>query len=490
MTPLFKKGDAVSHTRRSDGLVRTGEVIAVHTDDVQNGIYYTVSLPEGIELQSNESNLHKPVTEWTIDDGLLSKYSDIFDTVQENGLVCWDKAVDFFGLSGLDNTRIQALLFLSDVDKDGQFDRLEFSVGFHMAVGVAKKGKEMPTTLPDPLAVLFPYNLKHDADRCFEQTPGSVNVSVGLGTDIPDSLDGVAVQGNEEKENNSDDEKSEEVHPGQKSSNAVHDTVLEHIRQNRYNTVLAYFKSQGNIVHDVSPLMLLSDYLETEACEKILGRFNEISQQQKDLLQHVVDERINSTSCSESIITLLESAASFELQLFENAQFIIDLLDSSGKYYRNLDKWSKIMETVSKESNRASIFLRKIENIPEHDQRSRILPQKAFSDFISGISEMHKVCLLIEHSINRSLCLFAKNRNEKLEEAVESWKKSFRNFAAINSRLQMCDVDFNVPSLDENGGPFCTLTLYPLLSDPCYFAGDPYICPALNLWINLVDSTP
>ena len=62
-TTKFVKGDIVEHYRESDNLIRKGRILAVHLDDLVNGIYYTLSLEgaeKGHELQSAETKLEFP----------------------------------------------------------------------------------------------------------------------------------------------------------------------------------------------------------------------------------------------------------------------------------------------------------------------------------------------------------------------------------------------------------------------------------------------
>jgi phosphoglycolate/pyridoxal phosphate phosphatase family enzyme len=53
--PLFNRGDLVVQAKAS-GQVRQGEIVAIHTDDLANGIYYTV-LSDGREFQADEKRL-------------------------------------------------------------------------------------------------------------------------------------------------------------------------------------------------------------------------------------------------------------------------------------------------------------------------------------------------------------------------------------------------------------------------------------------------
>jgi hypothetical protein len=148
----FVKGARVAHTRASDGLVRFGAVVGVHLDDIGNGVYYTLLLDDGLELQASERKLRSEAEEreWALDRALGLKYAALFAGVQGGTPICGAPAVAFFTKSGLGPDAISALLGMADQDQDGALAVDEFCVAFHIAVKV-KKGSAFPSELPRSL---------------------------------------------------------------------------------------------------------------------------------------------------------------------------------------------------------------------------------------------------------------------------------------------------------------------------------------------------
>jgi len=213
--PKFKKGQRVVHTRTSDGLVRFGQVVGIHDDDAVNGIYYTVRFEDGHEVQTTEVKIQdeevyisnqanssqapappsveetEPISssaedsDWTIDPGVLGsnlpKYVGIFKTVEQGGFVFGQAAVKLFEKSGLDESSIQDLLQMADLDHDGKLSKPEFCIAFHIAVAV-KKGKQFPSQLPQQVAQFFLLNVP--VDTHVSHTDGE---SVLMGSGVVDN---------------------------------------------------------------------------------------------------------------------------------------------------------------------------------------------------------------------------------------------------------------------------------------------------------------
>ncbi|GBG33903.1 Actin cytoskeleton-regulatory complex protein PAN1 [Hondaea fermentalgiana] len=189
VNPRFKKNDRVAHTRTSDGLVRRGVVVGVHTDDAVNGIYYTVRLDEGNhELQAAEHKLRHEAevdagstqaqpqgahpaqqapaahvqqtatSDWSLDADTMQRYRVVYQNAiakQPSGRMDLYNAQSFFQQSGLDSASISRILQMCDLDRDHVLSELEFCLAFHLAVGASKRGKPLPNQLPPELYQLY-----------------------------------------------------------------------------------------------------------------------------------------------------------------------------------------------------------------------------------------------------------------------------------------------------------------------------------------------
>lgn len=195
--PKLKKGIRVIHTRTGDGYERAGVVVGVHTDDAVNGVYYTVKLDEGHEIQTVGRKLrkegekseqsgatsiplgpgqegveeHKSTAsseqsssqssgqaasvenekDWSIDEEKMEKYERLFDNVATDGFVSGESAIAFFQKSGLPHTQLAHLWNIADVNGAGRLNKSSFCVAFHIAVMVSKYQWPMPLSLPDEM---------------------------------------------------------------------------------------------------------------------------------------------------------------------------------------------------------------------------------------------------------------------------------------------------------------------------------------------------
>jgi len=102
-----------------------------------------------------------PVTRgWVVTAEAYQKYVGFFDMQPKDpmGRVLGRDCAQFLVQSSLAKPTIALILELSDLDKDGCFDRDEFCIATHLALCISKRGMPVPQALP---RFLVPSSKKH-----------------------------------------------------------------------------------------------------------------------------------------------------------------------------------------------------------------------------------------------------------------------------------------------------------------------------------------
>jgi EH domain-containing protein 1 len=84
---------------------------------------------------------------WALEE-YISQYKPQFDSCQKNGLVSGAAAKNVLTSSGLPTAKLRKIWELSDLDKDGNLDLVEFVLAMYLADAV-KQGSEIPATLDE-----------------------------------------------------------------------------------------------------------------------------------------------------------------------------------------------------------------------------------------------------------------------------------------------------------------------------------------------------
>eukprot|EP01138_Halocafeteria_seosinensis_P015126 gb/GECG01015439.1/.p1 GENE.gb/GECG01015439.1/~~gb/GECG01015439.1/.p1 ORF type:complete len:948 (+),score=204.84 gb/GECG01015439.1/:1-2844(+) len=95
---------------------------------------------------------------WKFEQDDPPKYRNIFTKTDrdKDGYMTEEEAMNLLKKSSLEDRHHTHIWELADVDKDGFLDFIEFAILMHVAVGVSKRGKDMPDSLPQNLKELKP----------------------------------------------------------------------------------------------------------------------------------------------------------------------------------------------------------------------------------------------------------------------------------------------------------------------------------------------
>jgi hypothetical protein len=111
-------------------------------------------------MKTNEDSTSTTANPWATTQQDRANYESLFKRLDldRDGFISGADAAAFLTKSGASREDLRVVWTLSDIDKDGQLDLIEFMIAVHITLVVVKKGLPVPPSLP---TVLIPKAKKH-----------------------------------------------------------------------------------------------------------------------------------------------------------------------------------------------------------------------------------------------------------------------------------------------------------------------------------------